>query len=307
MYHLATLFPAVKRIRIPLSRDQLMLIMLALNELLLGLETFIAHLISGTIVPYEWIPIIFGPTAAILLVIAGLIAQRQRGTANVIATIVYLTSIAVGLLGAYFHLIRAMRPYALPGDRLSVPLLIWAPPIFGPLTFSLVGLLGVISVWIEDPPDSGTLRLLRGKRIHLPISETRATFFLVSLACLATVISSVLDHARTDFSNPWLWIPTSVGIFATVVALILGFIENPSRGDLFTYFAAMSLMLLVGVIGFYLHISEDLTSKGTLLIERFIRGAPPLAPLLFTNIGAIGLIVLFDPDELKYSKQEPKT
>ncbi len=304
MYHLETLFPAVKRFRIPLSRDQLMLIMLALNELLLGLETYIAHLISGTIVPYEWIPILFGPTAAILLVIAGLIAQRQRGTANVIATIVYLTSIAVGLLGAYFHLIRAMRPYALPGERLSVPLLVWAPPILGPLTFSLVGLLGISSVWIEDPPDSGILRLLRGKRIHLPLSKTRALFLLVGLASLATVISSVLDHARTDFSNPWLWIPTSVGIFATVVAVILGFLDYPSRGDLFTYIAAMSLMLLVGVIGFYLHISEDLTSKGTMLAERLIRGAPPLAPLLFTNIGAIGLIVLFDPDELKYTKEE---
>lgn len=304
MYHLETLFPAVRRFRIPLSRDQLMLIMLALNELLLGLETYIAHLVSGTIVPYEWIPILFGPTAAALLVIAGLIAQRQRGTANVIATIVYLTSIAVGLLGAYFHLIRAMRPYALPGERLSVPLLVWAPPILGPLTFSLVGLLGISSVWIEDPPDSGILRLLRGKRIHLPLSETRALYLLVSQACLATVISSVLDHARTDFSNPWLWIPTSVGIFATVVAVILGFLDHPSRGELFTYFAAMSLMLVVGVIGFYLHISEDLTSKGTLLAERFIRGAPPLAPLLFTNIGAIGLIVLFDPDELKYTKEE---
>ncbi len=304
MYHLETLFPAVKRFRIPLSRDQLMLIMLALNELLLGLETYIAHLISGTIVPYEWIPILFGPTAAILLVIAGLIAQRQRGTANVIATIVYLTSIAVGLLGAYFHLIRAMRPYALPGERLSVPLLVWAPPILGPLTFSLVGLLGISSVWIEDPPDSGILRLLRGKRIHLPLSKTRALYLLVGLASLATVISSVLDHARTDFSNPWLWIPTSVGIFATVVAVILGFLDYPSRGDLFTYIAAMSLMLLVGVIGFYLHISEDLTSKGTMLAERLIRGAPPLAPLLFTNIGAIGLIVLFDPDELKYTKEE---
>lgn len=304
MYHLETLFPAVKRFRIPLSRDQLMLIMLALNELLLGLETYIAHLISGTIVPYEWIPILFGPTAAILLVIAGLIAQRQRGTANVIATIVYLTSIAVGLLGAYFHLIRAMRPYALPGERLSVPLLVWAPPILGPLTFSLVGLLGISSVWIEDPPDSGILRLLRGKRIHLPLSKTRALYLLVGLASLATVISSVLDHARTDFSNPWLWIPTSVGIFTTVVAVILGFLDYPSRGDLFTYIAAMSLMLLVGVIGFYLHISEDLTSKGTMLAERLIRGAPPLAPLLFTNIGAIGLIVLFDPDELKYTKEE---
>jgi len=33
MYHLATLFPAAKRYRLPFSRDQLMLIMLALNEL----------------------------------------------------------------------------------------------------------------------------------------------------------------------------------------------------------------------------------------------------------------------------------
>jgi hypothetical protein len=304
MYHLATLFPAAKRYRLPFSRDQLMLIMLALNELLLGVETLIAHLISGTIVPYEWIPIIFGPTAAILLVIAGLIAQRKRATANAIATVVFLTSIAIGLLGAYFHLVRAMRPYALPGDRFSVPLLVWAPPILGPLTFALVGLLGISSVWIEDPPDSGILRLLRGKRIQLPLSKTRALFFIIGLASLATVISSVLDHARTDFSNPWLWIPTSVGVFATVVAVVLGFIEEPSRGDIFTYFAAMVLMLLVGVVGFYLHISEDLTSKGTLLVERFIRGAPPLAPLLFTNIGALGLIVLLDPDELKYTKRE---
>jgi len=304
MYHLATLFPAVKHYRPPLSRAQLMLIMLALNELLLGVETFIAHLISGTIVPYEWIPILFGPTAAILLVIAGLIAQRQRGMANVIATVVFLTSIAVGVLGAYFHFVRAIRPFALPGERFSVPLLVWAPPILGPLTFSLVGLLGISSVWIEDPPDSGILRILRGKRIQLPLSATRALFFIVGLASLATVISSVLDHARTDFSNPWLWIPTSVGVFATVVAVVLGFIEKPSRGDLFTYFAAMSLMLLVGVIGFYLHISEDLTSKGTLLVERLLRGAPPLAPLLFTNIGALGLIVLLDPDELKYMKKD---
>jgi len=304
VYHLATLFPAVKCYRLPLSRAQLMLIMLALNELLLGVETFIAHLISGTIVPYEWIPILFGPTAAILLVIVGLIAQRQRGTANVIATVVFLTSIAVGVLGAYFHFVRAIRPFALPGERFSVPLLVWAPPILGPLTFSLVGLLGISSVWIEDPPDSGILRILRGKRIQLPLSATRALFFIVGLASLATVISSVLDHARTDFSNPWLWIPTSVGVFATVVAVVLGFIEKPARGDLFTYFAAMSLMLLVGVIGFYLHISEDLTSKGTLLVERLLRGAPPLAPLLFTNIGALGLIVLLDPDELKYMKKD---
>jgi hypothetical protein len=274
-----------------------MLLMAALNEILLGLETYIAHLISGTIVPYEWIPILFGPIAGVLLIISGLLATRNRPLATTLATLVFLTSILVGLLGAYFHLVRAGRPYAIPGARLTVPLLVWAPPFLGPLTFSLVGLLGLSAAWIEDPPDSGSLILYRGKRLSLPYSKTRAYFFITGMAALATVISSVLDHARTDFSNPWLWVPTAVGVFATVVAVVLGAVNKPSRLDIFTYTTAMLLMILVGVIGSGLHISQNLTTQGVFVGERFLRGAPFLAPLLFANIGAIGLIALLDPAE----------
>jgi hypothetical protein len=297
MYYLAVAFPAIRRLRIPLSRDQLMLLILALNEILLGVETFVAHLISGTIVPYEWIPIIFGPLAGLLLILSGFLAQRNRPLATAIANVVFVTSIIVGLLGAYFHLVRAMRPYALPGQRLSVPLLVWAPPILGPLTFALVGVLGISASWIEDPTDSGTLVFSRKRRLTLPYSKSRAYFYIVGMGSLATVISSVLDHARTDFTNPWLWVPTAVGIFATVVAVVLGALNNPSRGDILTYFAAMVLMILVGVAGFLLHIGEGLTTQGGIVLERFLRGAPPLAPLLFADMGVIGLIAMLDPVE----------
>jgi len=297
MYPLAAMFPGVRRTRIPLTRDQTMLLMAALNEILLGLETYIAHLISGTIVPYEWIPILFGPIAGVFLLLAGLVAVRNRPLATIVATSVFLTSILVGLLGAYFHTVRAILPYALPGSQVSVPLLVWAPPILGPLTFSLVGLLGLSAAWVEDPPDSGTLILLGGRKISLPYSKTRAYFFITGMAALATVISSVLDHARTDFSNPWLWVPTAVGVFTTVVAVVLGALGAPTRADLFTYLTAMLLMILVGMVGLGLHISENLTAGGMIVGERFIRGAPFLAPLLFTNIGAIGLIALMDPVE----------
>ena len=297
MYPLATMFPGVRRVRIPITRDQTMLLMAALNEILLGLETFIAHLISGTIIPYEWIPILFGPIAGIFLLLAGLLAVRNRPLAIIIATTVFLTSILVGLLGAYFHTVRAILPYAQLGSQVSVPLLVWAPPILGPLTFSLVGLLGLSAAWVENPPDSGTLILLGGRKISLPYSKTRAYYFITGMAALATVISSVLDHARTDFSNPWLWVPTAVGVFATVVAVVLGALDKPSRADLITYLTAMLLMILVGVVGLGLHISQNLTTQGVIVGERFIRGAPFLAPLLFTNIGAIGLIALLDPVE----------
>jgi hypothetical protein len=304
MYHLATVFPPVRRVRIPITRDQAMLIMLALNELLLGVETFLAHSISGTIVPKEWIPIIFGPTAGICLFLAGLLAIRRRSLATVIATIIYLASIVVGLLGIYFHLVRAVLPYAPLGERVSIPLFVWAPPILGPLTFALVGLMGISAVWLEQPPDSGILTLFRGRKLRMPFSKTSAFFFMVGLGTLATVISSVLDHARTNFENPWLWLPTGIGIFGTVVALVLGAFTTPRRSDLVIYVVAMILLVLVGMTGVVLHILHNLAQENAIVVERFIRGAPFLAPMLFSDMGALGLVILLDPREKAEEKPD---
>lgn len=297
MYHLATIFPFLRRVRLPLSRDQLMLLMAAINEIFLGIDIYLAHSISGTIVPNEWIPIIFGPLAGLLLLIAGVIALRRRTLATIFANLVFIASIAVGLLGAYFHVLRAIRPAAPVGEQVTVSLLVWAPPIIGPLVFSLVGLIGISAAWVEDPPDSGRLAFLGQRYIQLPYSKTRAFFFMVSMGTLATLISSVLDHARTDFSNPWLWVPTGAGVFGVVVAAFLGMLERPRKGDLWIYVLAMLLLILVGVVGMFLHIQENLTAAGLVVQERFVRGAPFLAPLLFANMGALGLLALLDPRE----------
>ncbi len=297
MYHLATILPAVRRVRVPLTRDQLMLLMAATNEIFLGVDIYLAHSISGTIVPNEWIPIIFGPVAGVLLLAAGLIALRRRPLATVIATLVFLASIAVGLLGAYFHLVRAILPSGAPGEQVSLGLLVWAPPILGPTMFVMVGLLGISAAWIEDPPDSGMLRLLGGRRLHLPYSKTRAYLFITGMGALATVISSVLDHARTGFVNPWLWLPAGAGVFATVAAVLVAAYDEPTASDIWTYTGAMLLMIAVGVIGAALHVDDNLTAASQFVAERFVRGAPFLAPLLFANIGSIGLIALLDPAE----------
>lgn len=297
MYHLATAFPWMKRVQLPFTRDQFMLLLGAVNQIFLGIDIYLAHSVSGTIVPNEWIPIIFGPVAGVFLLLAGLIALRNRPAATLIATITLLASIGVGLLGAYFHLIRGSLPAGPVGERVTISLLVWAPPVLGPLMFCLVGLLGLSAAWIEDPPDSGILTIRENWRLQLPYSKTRAYFYIVGMAGLATVLSSVLDHARLNFTDPWLWVPTAVGVFGTVVAVVLGAIEKPSRADLLTYVAAMLLLIVVGVIGAILHINANLIAEGTIVTERFIRGAPFLAPLLFANIGTLGLIVLLDPVE----------
>jgi hypothetical protein len=114
-YPLAMVFPFLRRLRVPVGRDQAMLLVIAVNELFLGIDTYLAHSISGTIVPREWIPIIFGVTAGVLLGLAGLISLRYRMAANLLATGVFTASIIVGVLGSYFHLYRALQPYAQAG------------------------------------------------------------------------------------------------------------------------------------------------------------------------------------------------
>jgi hypothetical protein len=298
MYSLATVFPPLARVkRLPFSRDQLVLLMVAINEIFLGVDIYLAHSISGTIVPNERIPIVFGPTAGVLLLILGLLALRKRMLANVLASLIFVASIIVGLLGAYFHIRRGILPTGPTGEWVSIQMLVWAPPILGPLTFALVGLLGLSSAWLEFPPESGKLTLVRGIRLHLPFSKTRAYFFLVGLGTLASLISMIFDHARTGFENPWLWVSATVAIFGTIVPIVLGMQEKHTRADLTTFASAMLALILLGITGMLLHIDENLIAGGAIVTERFIRGAPFLAPMLFADMGTLGLISLLSPHE----------
>lgn len=293
-YYLAEVAPPIRRLRIPLVRDQWMLLMLAVNEILMGVETYLAHSISDKLVFGEWIPIIFGPLAGVILLVAGLIGFRKRMTANIIGSLVFLASIIVGLLGTYFHLMRAVLFSAPYGQQFSIPLLVFGPPMLGPITFALVGILGLSAAWQEEPAGSGRLVLPGGRGLQMPFSKTRAYFFLIGLGALLTVLSSAIDHARTGFVNPWVWVPIFVGVFGATAILLLGIFDPPTRADLITYTAAMLLLVLTGMLGSGLHIQHDLTSLGVIVGERFIRGSPVMAPMLFANMGALGLIILLD-------------
>lgn len=278
--------------RLPVSRDQCMLLVAAVSEIMTGVDTYFAHQAGGAVVGNEWIPVYFGPLAGALLLLAGLIAFRRRMLASSLATAVFAASIVVGVLGAYFHLMRAVLPGAPPGLRVQLDFFFWAPPILGPLAFAFIGVFGTSAAWVEDPPDSGRLLLPAGIVLRLPYPKTNAYLYVTSVGMLIALVSSTLDHAGTGFHDPWLWLPVVVGVFAAVVAFALGAMQHPTRADLLTYVAAMLLAMAVGVIGSVLHVSHDLASGGRFVAERFVRGAPFLAPLLFANMGLVGLVAL---------------
>ncbi len=129
--HFVTVFPQAQRLRLPLTRDQLVLLIAAISELFTGFDTLLAHSISGSLTRNEWIPVIFGTGAGILLLLAGLLAFRHRALATILANTVFLASIVVGLLGTYFHLERAGIIGSTVAQGRTVNALIWAPPFLG--------------------------------------------------------------------------------------------------------------------------------------------------------------------------------
>jgi len=308
MSYMARVFPPARALeRLPISRDQLMLLMAAVNEIFLSVDIYLAHSISGSIRTYEWIPIVFGVTAGIILLLAGVIALSNRPLATILANLTFLGSIIVGGLGIYCHLQRTtLLTGAGENFGQATNALVWAPPFLGPLFFALVGVLGISAAWVEAPPESGRLRLLGTRTIQMPYSKTRAYFLIVALFVLATLISSVLDHSRFNLRSAWVWLPIAAGLFALGTCLALGFINRPSQGDLMVYAVSMLLLILVGLIGWGLHVNTTLAPRGIIVVERFIRGSPFLAPLLFANVGLLGLLVLLDPAE-KGQQPHPPT
>lgn len=297
MYLLAEIFPFVQKLRIRFSRDQAILFLTAFMLVIVGLDIYFAHDLDAVIKPYEWIPIIFSPLAGLGLFIAGLISLKNRINANWIASIILMACVLVGVLGSYFHLRWTIQPDAPSGHQITTNLLIFGPPLLGPLTFILIALVGISGVWIEQPVDSGRLTLWGGRHIQMPTSKTQAYFLITGIFILATVLSSVLDHARVHFENPWLWLPTLAGVFATIIAVVAGMLEKPSREEIGIYLGAMLLLMLVGMIGFVLHIQTNLVRGDIFIPERFLRGAPFMAPLLFANMGLLGILVLLEPKE----------
>jgi hypothetical protein len=86
-----------------------------------------------------------------------------------------------------------------------------------------------------------------------------------------------------------------VGVVTAVVCFAMALLRSPRWADLVVYAAAMAAMLVTGLLGVWFHFQDNVTSRGVIVAERFIRGAPIMAPLLYAHVGLLGLVVLMNP------------
>ncbi|MBN1477114.1 hypothetical protein JXA47_10205 [Candidatus Sumerlaeota bacterium] len=285
--------PGIGGLEFPLSRSRTLMFFVAMNFGFLGLDTLLAHWMDRTIKLYEWIPIIHGPIAGALVLIFLLRSHPTRFEV-ILYLMVLISALVVGALGTAFHwqralLVREMEPVGF------LQWLIFAPPAAGPMAFGGVALIGLMAALHEEPRGSGQMSLWGMVRLVAPISKTRQLLWLVGLGYVAAEASAILDHARSQYENPAVWLAIVPGAFATAVTLAMACKRSPNHSDHVIYIWTQLMMVLVGLLGLGMHLSADMTPTGELSAERLINFAPVFAPLLFTNMAILGLIAVLEP------------
>jgi hypothetical protein len=279
VFHLA-------RVRLPMEKNRLLLLLVGVNFLFTGLDVALAHAVNDFVPAYEWIPIIFAPLAAATSFIVALKSKPNKGL-TLTHISVMLLGVIVGVLGTAFHANQALNPLG----QLTWIWLTFASPILAPLAFAGISLVGLYGVIEEIRGEPGMLEVPGLGTFRAPISRDRHFLWLVGLGFAASALTSIIDHGQYGYT-PYKLIPIVFGLFSTSVVVTLAISKSWTPGDELTYFWTMIAAIVVGVLGFAFHLSGDLADTGQFSLERILVFAPILAPLLYADLGILGLIVV---------------
>jgi hypothetical protein len=240
----------------------------AANLGFLGVDIWLAHGANRFRDPVEWLPVAFSPVAVLLLAL-GLSGAAPRAITRALDIAVAVAAIAIGVAGLVFHLSSAFFV-----DR-TLRSLVYSAPFAAPAAYVGVGLL---------------LLLLR-----LEPAASRAigpwTLFLALGGFVGNLLLSLLDHAQNAFFDRLEWVPVIAAAFACsfLVVALLGGERAMLRGCL----AVCAIEAVVGVLGFVLHLVADVRRPAASLSDHFLFGAPPFAPLLFTDLAVLAALALW--------------
>ena len=241
-----------------------------LNLGFLTFDIYLAHSVNDFRHAAEDIPLYFSAGAPVVLLGALALRSRWISAWKDIGYLVGWIAILVGLTGVIFHLDSSFF------YERTIRSLTYSAPFAAPLAYTGLGFLLVLNRMIE----SNT------------VEWARWVLFFTLGGFAGNFVFSLSDHAENGFFEPVEW----VAVIASAVAV--GFLVTPLCMRVSQKFLSLCGIVLfceaaVGVWGFVLHALHNLRGPSVHPFDNFIYGAPPLAPLLFPNLVALGLIALW--------------
>jgi hypothetical protein len=236
----------------------------------LTLDIYLAHSVNNFRRHAEYIPLYFSAAAPIVLLLGLLLRRRWPAVWKDLGYLVGWLAIFIGLAGVIFHLDSAFF------YERTIRSLTYSAPFAAPLAYTGLGFLLLVNRMV----DANT------------VEWAQWVLFFTLGGFVGNFIFSLTDHAENGFFNRLEWIPVVASALA-IGFLMSALLARQSRGFLALCGAVLLLESAVGVWGFMLHAERNLAGPSVHLFNNLIYGAPPMAPLLFPNLAALGLIGLW--------------
>ena len=236
----------------------------------LTFDIYLAHSVNDFRRQAEYIPLYFSAAAPVVLVLALAVRNRWIPVWKDIGYLVGWAAILIGLSGVILHLDSAFF------YQRTIRSLTYSAPFAAPLAYTGLGFLLLLNRMVKSDT----------------VEWAQWVLFLTLGGFVGNFIFSLTDHAENGFFEPVEW----VAVVASAVAM--GFLLTPLLMRVSAKFLSLCAWVLVGeaavgVWGFILHALHNLHGPSVHAFDNFIYGAPPMAPLLFPNLVALGLIALW--------------
>jgi hypothetical protein len=237
------------------------------NLAFLGLDILVAHQENRFERRAEWAPVVFSGLATLLLL--PMLFGHRAGIWRVVERSVATGAILVGMTGMILHLKSAFFVERTLGN------LVYSAPFLAPLAYVGVGLLLLL--------------------VRLEGAESTVFGWWVVLLALGGFIGnfgmSLLDHAQNGLFHWTEWIPVVSAAFG--VSFLLVVLMRPDAVFMRITYGVLGIQVVVGTVGFVLHITADLGHRALPFGQRFVFGAPAFAPLLFADLAVLAALGLW--------------
>jgi hypothetical protein len=260
----------------PSLKTSVLLVTMCLNFFFVGVDVVIAHSQAHF---FRWGLIPIGYCVLAGLAVLGRLMLRSSDAARWGFRVMMWLGVAVGVAGTFFHL----TANATSGQVSLHRLLIEGSPIAAPMAFAGMASFALVSERYRGPTRSSKLLVL------------------VGLGFLGAVLAAFLDHGRIAFTPSYTLIPLVTGTLAAMSCFYVGF-GRASTSETRVLLYVLALSVLVGLIGFALHVLGDLAGTQSIVWARLLYRNPILGPLLFCNLALLGGLSI-----LPESKIEPVT
>jgi hypothetical protein len=253
------------------------------NLAFLAVDIYVAHSMNGFAHWAEWIPFVFSLAAPLLIIAAYALAGDIRPrptrsgidrsvaelTSHRLGMLVGYCSIAVGIAGLLWHLNSQFF------EQQTLRNLVYAAPFVAPLAYSGIGFLILLNRMVD----------------HESTEWARWILVLALGGWVGNFVLSLTDHAQNAFFYWYEWVPVVSSAIA-IGALVVAVTDFRNRVFLRICMFLMALQVIVGVVGWILHLIAVAKSPMDTTWERIVFSAPVFAPLLFANLAILALIGL---------------